>query len=335
MSTIRLTVAQALVRFLAQQYSERDGVRERLIPGCFGIFGHGNVAGVGQALLEEQRRGHAGALGGRTTCLLSGAQRAGYGARGGRLRADAQPAPGAGVHRLDRARLHQHAYRGGPGHDQPDAGAAAAERRLRHPGGQPGAAGTGGPPFVRRVGQRRVPAAVTVLRPHLAARAASAGAAGRDARADRPGRDGGGHARAAAGRADAGLRLAGEAVAHPGMAPGQARPGTGSGFPRPRRHPRRPAATDHRRRRGAVLGGPGRAPAAGRTDRHPGRGHPGRQGRAAVGPPAGRRRNRLRPGPRRPTPWPPRPTSSSGIGTRYSDFTTASRTAFATRRCAS
>ncbi len=58
MSTIRLTVAQALVRFLAQQYSERDGVRERLIPGCFGIFGHGNVAGVGQALLEEQRRGH-------------------------------------------------------------------------------------------------------------------------------------------------------------------------------------------------------------------------------------------------------------------------------------
>ena len=60
MSTIRLTVAQALVRFLAQQYSERDGVRERLIPGCFGIFGHGNVAGVGQALLEEQRRGHPG-----------------------------------------------------------------------------------------------------------------------------------------------------------------------------------------------------------------------------------------------------------------------------------
>ena len=57
--TIRLTVAQALVRFLAQQYSERDGARQRLIPGCFGIFGHGNVAGVGQALLESQltRRG--------------------------------------------------------------------------------------------------------------------------------------------------------------------------------------------------------------------------------------------------------------------------------------
>jgi 3D-(3,5/4)-trihydroxycyclohexane-1,2-dione acylhydrolase (decyclizing) len=52
MRTVRLTVAQALVRFLASQRSERDGVRHRLIEGCFGIFGHGNVAGVGQALLQ-------------------------------------------------------------------------------------------------------------------------------------------------------------------------------------------------------------------------------------------------------------------------------------------
>jgi 3D-(3,5/4)-trihydroxycyclohexane-1,2-dione acylhydrolase (decyclizing) len=49
---MRLTVAQALVKFVANQYSERDGVEQRLIPGTFGIFGHGNVAGVGQALLE-------------------------------------------------------------------------------------------------------------------------------------------------------------------------------------------------------------------------------------------------------------------------------------------
>jgi len=54
-STVRLTVAQALVRFLASQLSERDGVEQRLIPGCFGIFGHGNVAGVGQALLEAHQ----------------------------------------------------------------------------------------------------------------------------------------------------------------------------------------------------------------------------------------------------------------------------------------
>ena len=52
--TVRLTVAQALVRFLAAQYSERDGVEQRLVPGMFGIFGHGNVAGVGQALLQSQ-----------------------------------------------------------------------------------------------------------------------------------------------------------------------------------------------------------------------------------------------------------------------------------------
>jgi 3D-(3,5/4)-trihydroxycyclohexane-1,2-dione acylhydrolase (decyclizing) len=53
--TIRLTVAQALVRFLASQYSERDGAAQRLIPGCFGIFGHGNMAGVGQALLQAHQ----------------------------------------------------------------------------------------------------------------------------------------------------------------------------------------------------------------------------------------------------------------------------------------
>jgi 3D-(3,5/4)-trihydroxycyclohexane-1,2-dione acylhydrolase (decyclizing) len=58
-TTVRLTVAQALVRFLANQYSERDGVRQRLIPGCFGIFGHGNVAGVGQALLQATQTGEA------------------------------------------------------------------------------------------------------------------------------------------------------------------------------------------------------------------------------------------------------------------------------------
>jgi 3D-(3,5/4)-trihydroxycyclohexane-1,2-dione acylhydrolase (decyclizing) len=51
---MRLTVGQAVVRFLAAQRSERDGVEQRLIAGCFGIFGHGNVAGLGQALLEAE-----------------------------------------------------------------------------------------------------------------------------------------------------------------------------------------------------------------------------------------------------------------------------------------
>jgi 3D-(3,5/4)-trihydroxycyclohexane-1,2-dione acylhydrolase (decyclizing) len=54
MGTVRLTMAQALVRFLSMQYVERDGMEQRFFAGCFGIFGHGNVAGVGQALLQYE-----------------------------------------------------------------------------------------------------------------------------------------------------------------------------------------------------------------------------------------------------------------------------------------
>jgi 3D-(3,5/4)-trihydroxycyclohexane-1,2-dione acylhydrolase (decyclizing) len=50
---LRLTMAQALVRFLSNQYVERDGVEDRFFRGCFGIFGHGNVAGIGEALYES------------------------------------------------------------------------------------------------------------------------------------------------------------------------------------------------------------------------------------------------------------------------------------------
>ena len=53
MKTVRLTAAQALVRFLAAQHVERDGVERRFFGGCFGIFGHGNVAGIGEALYES------------------------------------------------------------------------------------------------------------------------------------------------------------------------------------------------------------------------------------------------------------------------------------------
>ena len=52
MNTERLTMAQAIVRFLKQQHSERDGVEQPFFGGCFGIFGHGNVAGMGQALQQ-------------------------------------------------------------------------------------------------------------------------------------------------------------------------------------------------------------------------------------------------------------------------------------------
>ena len=51
--TRRLTMAQALIEFLKQQYVERDGVENQFFAGCFGIFGHGNVAGIGEALQEN------------------------------------------------------------------------------------------------------------------------------------------------------------------------------------------------------------------------------------------------------------------------------------------
>ena len=63
MSTRRMTVGQALIEFLAHQWTvdevvHADGtvsaVRERTVPATFGIFGHGNVAGVGQALLQDE-----------------------------------------------------------------------------------------------------------------------------------------------------------------------------------------------------------------------------------------------------------------------------------------
>lgn len=52
MNTIRLTVAQAALEYLRKQYSERDGKEQAFFSGCFGIFGHGNLAGFGQALQQ-------------------------------------------------------------------------------------------------------------------------------------------------------------------------------------------------------------------------------------------------------------------------------------------
>lgn len=51
--TLKLTVAQAVIRYLDNQYVERDGIQTKFFAGCFGIFGHGNVGGIGQALFEH------------------------------------------------------------------------------------------------------------------------------------------------------------------------------------------------------------------------------------------------------------------------------------------
>lgn len=71
-ATVRLTVAQAVVKYVTQQYSVLDGERRRIVPAAAGIFGHGNVAGFSQAFSQysedlpfiqgrnEQALGHAG-----------------------------------------------------------------------------------------------------------------------------------------------------------------------------------------------------------------------------------------------------------------------------------
>ena len=52
--TVRLSIGQAIVRYLTHQYTERDGVERHFIRGVFGIFGHGNATGLGQALLQNE-----------------------------------------------------------------------------------------------------------------------------------------------------------------------------------------------------------------------------------------------------------------------------------------
>lgn len=84
---VRLTVAQALVRFLSRQYTERDGRRHRLIAATWGIFGHGNVAGIGQALLESGPEEMPFLQGRNEQAMVHAA--VGYARQSGRLRAHA------------------------------------------------------------------------------------------------------------------------------------------------------------------------------------------------------------------------------------------------------
>ena len=96
--TTRLTVAQAIVRFLEAQYVERDGAETPFFAGCWGIFGHGNVAGVGQACSSARARRTTATRRPGTAALPPGPQRAGHGARRRRLRPPPRPARRVRVH---------------------------------------------------------------------------------------------------------------------------------------------------------------------------------------------------------------------------------------------
>ena len=112
------------MRYLAAQWSERDGARRRVVPGIFGIFGHGNVCGLGPALEEDEGRTLAFHQPKNEQAMVHAAL--GY-AREHNLLVDAR------LHRLDRPRLHEPAHRRGDRDGQPRAGAAPALGHVRQP----------------------------------------------------------------------------------------------------------------------------------------------------------------------------------------------------------
>ena len=120
--TVRLTVGQAVVRFLAAQRSVRDGEERPFFAGVLGIFGHGNVAGLGQALLEDEARlRYVPARNEQAMVHVA----SGYAKATNRL-------CDLGVHVVGRARRDKHGHGRRARHGEPAAGAAPAGRRLRH-----------------------------------------------------------------------------------------------------------------------------------------------------------------------------------------------------------
>ena len=160
MNTVRLTTAQALIRFLAAQRTVVDGRELPLFAGCWAIFGHGNVAGIGEALYQARE----------TLPTYPRPQRAGHGAGRGGLRQGQEPPPDDGLHHLDRAGRHEHADRRRRGARQPAAGAVPARRRVRQPPARPGAAADRG--LQRRHHQRHrlLPAGFALVGPDHPAR---------------------------------------------------------------------------------------------------------------------------------------------------------------------
>ena len=279
--TRRLTTAQAVVAFLRQQYVERDGDRGRFISGIFGIFGHGNVAGMGEALEAE-------AVGPREDALryLQARNEQGMVHTATRIRQAATTPAHVRVHQLHRPGRHEHDHGRRDSDGQPAAGAAAARGPVQHPAGvarAPAARATREPARER---QRCLPSGVPLLGPDRPPQPAGDRTSGRVpgphvARGDRRG-----DPVPAPGHPGRGLGLPGRAVrgAHLGRAPHEARrdtPGTRRGC-----HRGRQAADDRGRWRCPVLrrgGSPGRVRV---PVRHPRGRDTGRQGSPRLGSPA-------------------------------------------------
>ena len=289
---MRLTVAQATIRFLGNQFVEHDGVRTKFFAGAFGIFGHGNVAGLGQALLQDE-----------VTALESGSEPSLRYVLGRNEQAMVHSAV-AYARQKDRLQTWAVTASVGPGSTNMLTGAALATiNRLpvlllpadtfATRASSPVLQELELPSSRRRHRQRRVQAAVALLRPGVASRAAARRAARRDARADRPGRDRRGHGRHPAGRAGRGPRLAGIPVRRAHLARRASAAGTLGDRAGRRVIRSAQQAADRRGRWRHLLRRHRRARRVLREDRHPGRAEPGRQGLTALRPPAVRRRDRL------------------------------------------
>ena len=198
METRRVTMAQALLGFLKNQYVERDGGENRFFEGAWGIFGHGIIAGFGQALQQNPDFPYY---------LCRNEQAAVHIATGVRQGEEA-PASAFACTVLDRTRRHQHDHRRRHRHHQPHSGAAAARRHLRPP--QRGAGSAAAriattprtSPSTTRSNRCRAIGTASTAPTNSPARVL-----GGHARADLAGADGRRHAGAAAGCADRGLRL--------------------------------------------------------------------------------------------------------------------------------
>ena len=201
----RLTVAQALVRFLAVQDVERDGVRAALLRG---------LLRASSAMATSPGSGRRSRAARRRTCrLLPGPQRAGDGAHRRRLRAAAQPPRDLRLHDVGRARRDQHGHRRRRWPRSIAFRCCCCPATPSPPGCRTRCSSSSRSPTTPTVSVNDCLAAgVAVLRPHPATRAADPGGAGGDARADRPGRDGRGHAGPARGRADRGVRRPGDVL---------------------------------------------------------------------------------------------------------------------------
>lgn len=129
MGKLRLTMAQALVKFLDNQYLEVDGEAQKFVKGIFAIFGHGNVLGLGQAL--EENSGELRVYRGRNEQGMAHAA-TGFARQSLRRRiiACTSSIGGSG----------QHDHRRGDGNGQPYPVVITAGRCIRHPPAAPGTA---------------------------------------------------------------------------------------------------------------------------------------------------------------------------------------------------